>query len=739
MPMLRLCWLLVVLAAAPAFAAAPPVVRRDLYGDPLPAGAVARLGSLWWRRSLGLHNPVVSPDGQWLVSTHSFMPFTSAEGLHVWEMTTGRLAYSLKLRLTDDDPKLRAFAFMPDGKGLLTSDWGADRLYLWTFPEGKLRWTFPGPNKITSALAIDRTGQLAAAGTCYGKVHVYDLKTRNCLYTFPGDGAIQSLAFTTDGCLSTVEAGKTESHFRVRQFDLRTREVLRRFMVGPVDGWEKQVQLSPDGRHAAAILKNEVCLWEVKSGVRRHIRLLVHEGGRDRSDEYITTLAFSPDGRTLAALGQQYAWLCDVGSARLLNRIPPPINTGLTAHLVFSRDGKMLGASDDSEMGWRDLRTGRWLSDRPNVPYFIHSLNYSQDGRSIRIATVTQDSLWDTQTGQCRLRKLRDVRSLVDRRTWVVKVLPLLLPGGPQILRIIDKHLGAMAISPDGRLLFTSCGDILRIWNLKRGRLIRTETSKSLDLEITLAREEASASLVLSPDGRFLARTDWWGSLCLHEAASGQLLHRIKTAGPPLAVAPMGWRLAAGHWKTDSFEPDSILIYDLGTLFRSLPSPRPGVQTAASLWNDLAHPDAGLAHRALWRLAVFPGMEDFLDRQFRLPPRLDEWLKQQIADLGSDDFTTREKAQQNLASAGAFIQPALKAALTKTEDLELRKRLERLLEPLDLDGTGVLRLHRAVLALEARGTPAARKVLARLAAGVSGARLTQEAKAALKRLNASGS
>jgi len=79
---------------------------------------------------------------------------------------------------------------------------------------------------------------------------------------------------------------------------------------------------------------------------------------------------------------------------------------------------------------------------------------------------------------------------------------------------------------------------------------------------------------------------------------------------------------------------------------------------------------------------------------------------------------------------------ALTEAHGKATDLEVRRRVERLLAQLQPRAPERLREGRAILVLESRTTPAARRLLARLAAGVPGARLTQEAKAALKRLDA---
>jgi hypothetical protein len=67
-------------------------------------------------------------------------------------------------------------------------------------------------------------------------------------------------------------------------------------------------------------------------------------------------------------------------------------------------------------------------------------------------------------------------------------------------------------------------------------------------------------------------------------------------------------------------------------------------------------------------------------------------------------------------------------------DLERALRAGRLLDRGGRRSPAALRERRAVLVLEERGTWAARDILKRLAAGVSHAQLTAEAKAALARL-----
>jgi hypothetical protein len=107
-------------------------------------------------------------------------------------------------------------------------------------------------------------------------------------------------------------------------------------------------------------------------------------------------------------------------------------------------------------------------------------------------------------------------------------------------------------------------------------------------------------------------------------------------------------------------------------------------------------------------------------------------LKRVLADLDSADFSSREKAGQELADLGEAAEPALREALNGKPSLEVRQRLERLLET--LERRTKLRAVRAVEVLEGVGSPDARRLLERLARGLSGARLTQEAKASLGRL-----
>jgi hypothetical protein len=167
-------------------------------------------------------------------------------------------------------------------------------------------------------------------------------------------------------------------------------------------------------------------------------------------------------------------------------------------------------------------------------------------------------------------------------------------------------------------------------------------------------------------------------------------------------------------------------------------SGRPGAKQIAAWWADLAGDDAARAFRARAALTAAPeSTVSWLRERFRPMAAPDPArLARLLTDLDSDDFTVRQKATRELRALGDLARPALQKLLDKKASPEVRQRVEDLLKnPKDLT-PDQLRGIRGVEVLEEIATPQARKMLETLATGFPGARLTQEAKAALKRLNA---
>src|SRR5262249_22632415 len=107
-----------------------------------------------------------------------------------------------------------------------------------------------------------------------------------------------------------------------------------------------------------------------------------------------------------------------------------------------------------------------------------------------------------------------------------------------------------------------------------------------------------------------------------------------------------------------------------------------------------------------------------------------------LADLESDQFPVRNRASRELEALAELAEPELRAALAGKPSLELRGRLQKLLETLEQRTPSGAQLHalRALEVLEYMRTEEAQQLLTALAKGAPEARFTQEAKAALARL-----
>jgi WD40 repeat protein len=243
------------------------LARADAHGDPLPDGAVTRLGTLRFNHGERLHALFFSPNGKILISE-------GRGAIRLWDAATGKEQSHLPTGplASDVEPVLSA-----DGKTLTLFDGQNDSIHLWDLAQGKevRRVVLPVRRRLWSiyqrnALAPD--GRLAAVHTS-DRVQVFDVETARELCHLPQKGdEVTAVVFAGNDLL--VSADKKDL-IEVRE--ARTGTLLRRFSHGAPVGY---LAASADGRLLATLELNPrmgrrlerggVWLWDVATGTRLH-------------------------------------------------------------------------------------------------------------------------------------------------------------------------------------------------------------------------------------------------------------------------------------------------------------------------------------------------------------------------------------------------------------------------------------------------------------------------------------
>lgn len=495
-----------------------------------------------------------------------------------------------------------------------------------------------------------------------------------------------------------------------------------------------------------------------------------HTWTQVRFHEGAFLLGFSADGKYVAAGGKGDVRVFAVGDGKEVVRMKVPGVDGTVYNAfaaAFAADGKHLITANttDGKLRYWDLVTGKQMKEvelagAKDAQWIVE---FSPGASHVALRLKENIAVVDTKTGKVAV----ELEGAGPTETGGIKQMGgAFSPDGKRFaagagkgrIAVWDVATGKqlacskarhatygdfifVRFSPDGRFLATGAGGPVNhpisVWDATTGELLTQP----------LKIEGFTTALAWTPDGTAVVTLDYPGVYAT-DVATGKRTHKFTPPGSgglwgqPFYPSPDGKHLVFQAEMTTT-DPDGKKRTAWGVYLAQMPAKKPALKgelTAAELdaiWADVATGNAFRREQQFPALAAAPGSAvPYLVKQVPVATAEEvKYLRELIADLGSDDAAKRKTATDRLTKRAHRYAPLFREALADAPAGTGRDGLAALVDLAKTEPPADLRADlRAVELLARLSTPDAVKHLKALAAGAPQSRVTVEAKVAVERV-----